>query len=88
MNPMPITNCFHMLRRMNIFMKTRDFSNMNSVLDMKVHWEKWGLIAFDPKRPITRNELCVMLDKCILLFGSKNLPMDINGKISFVYSQF
>ena len=87
-NPMPITNCFHMLRRMNIFMKTSDFVELNSVLDLKRHWEKWGLTEFDPKRPITRKELAVMLDKCILLFGSKNLPMDINGKMGFVYSQF
>ena len=63
-------------------------SFINILEDLKLHWEKWGLNEFNPERFITRKELCVMLDNCILLFGSKNLPMDINGKMGFKYSEF
>ncbi|MBK7678983.1 MAG: hypothetical protein IPJ29_06215 [Chitinophagaceae bacterium] len=64
------------------------FHTVSKVEDLKLHWEKWGLNEFNPERFITRKELCVMLDNCILLFGSKNLPMDINGKMGFKYSEF
>ena len=54
---------------------------------IKELWLSWGLTNYNPERKITRRELSVMLDKCILLFGSKNLPMDINGKIGFKISE-
>jgi len=61
---------------------------IQSAEDFKNHWIIWGLKDFDPDRALTRREISVVLDKCILLFGSKNLPMDINGKMGFKYSEF
>lgn len=70
------------------YWRKKEFAALKSVEELKPYWESWGLNDFNPDRFITRKELCVMLDNCILLFGSKNLPMDINGKMSFKYSEF
>jgi hypothetical protein len=51
------------------------------------NWENWGLTNFNQERFITRRELCIILDKCILLFGSKYLILDSNGVLNFVSSQ-
>ena len=79
---------FSMLKRARPFFKTNEFKNMTKVNELEKEWYKWGLKDFNSERAITRKELCVMLNKCILLFGSKNLPLDINGKLNFVISQF
>ena len=86
--PMNIADCFNYLKRLRPYFKTDEFRNLTDVLSIKDRWQKWGLKDFNVSRSITRSELAVMLDKCILLFGSKNLHMDINGKVSFVYNQF
>ncbi|MFZ1259007.1 MAG: FAD-dependent oxidoreductase [Chitinophagaceae bacterium] len=83
-----ILNCFSKLKGVRKFWWKEVFHTVSKVEDLKLHWEKWGLNEFNPERFITRKELCVMLDNCILLFGSKNLPMDINGKMGFKYSEF
>jgi len=87
-NEVSLNKCFTFLKRLRPFVKTDVFRNVQKSEDLKDQWEKWGLKNFDPNRIITRRELSVMLEKCILLFGSKNLPMDINGKMSFKYSEF
>jgi FAD dependent oxidoreductase len=86
--PMNIEDCFKYLKRMRTYFKREFFKQVTNVSGLERSWAEWGLDKFDPKRSIMRKELCVMLDKCILLFGSKNLPMDINGKINFKYSEF
>ncbi len=86
--PMNIEDCFNYLKRLRPYFKADFFKKLSNIADLEKNWNVWGLKKFDPMRSITRRELCVMLDKYILLFGSKNLPMDINGKMSFVYSQY
>jgi hypothetical protein len=83
-----IFNCFSKIKGVRKFWWKEVLHTILKVEDLKVHWEKWGLKDFNPERFITRRELCVLLDNCILLFGSKNLPMDINGKMGFKYSEF
>lgn len=83
-----LNNCLIFFKRLRPFVKSEILLSIQKAEDLKEHWFKWGLKDFDPIRAITRRELCVMLDNCILLFGSKNLPMDINGKMSFKYSEF
>jgi len=87
-NEQKISMIFGKLRALKRYWVKKEFISIMKVEDLKPYWESWGLKNFNPERFITRKELCVMLDKCLLLFGSKNLPMDINGKISFVYSEF
>lgn len=86
-NEQKISMIFGKLKGLNYWRK-KEFALTKSVEDLKPYWESWGLKDFNPDRFITRKELCVMLDNCILLFGSKNLPMDINGKMGFKYSEF
>lgn len=86
--PMNIEDCFKYMKRLRPFVKTDYFRNISTASAIEKDWYRWGLKEFDLNRPIKRFELSVMLDKCILLFGSKNLPMDMNGKISFQYSSF
>ena len=86
--PMNIDDCFRYLIRMRPYFKTDFLRNVKRASELEKSWYEWGLKDFKSERSITRRELSIMLDKCILLFGSKNLPMDINGKMSFVYSQF
>jgi hypothetical protein len=86
--PMKTVDCFKLLKRPKLFWQTELLKKVNKIEELSESWEDWGLEDFNPDRFITRREFSVMLDKCILLFGSKNLPMDINGKMGFVYSQF
>jgi len=83
-----VFNCINLLKRLRPFVKTDEFRNINKAEELEKMWVNWGLKNFDPNRAITRRELCILLNKCILLFGSKNLPMDINGKMGFKYSEF
>ncbi len=82
-----ITNCFYSLQRLKEYYKTDEFRKIKVMDGIKELWLSWGLTNYNPERKITRRELSVMLDKCILLFGNKNLPMDINGKIGFKISE-
>jgi len=83
-----LKDCFKLLKRLRPFVQRNEFLKIKNPEDLQNSWEGWGLSHFDPTRPITRKELCVILDKCILLFGSKNLPMDIYGKMGFKYSEY
>jgi hypothetical protein len=83
-----VFNCVNLLKRLRPFIKTDEFRNINKAEELENMWVSWGLKNFDPNRAITRRELSIMLNRCILLFGSKNLPMDINGKMGFKYSEF
>ncbi len=86
--PMNIEDCFRYLKTMRPYFKTDLLKNVKKASELEKSWYEWGLKDFNSERSITRRELSIMLNKCILLFGSKNLPMNINGKMSFVYSQF
>lgn len=83
-----LNNCLTFFKRLKPFVKSKTLLAIQSAEDFKNHWIIWGLKDFDPDRALTRREISVVLDKCILLFGSKNLPMDINGKMGFKYSEF
>lgn len=83
-----VTNCLIMLKQLKPFVKTELFRKVQKPEELKDNWIKWGLKNFDVNRPITKRELSVLLDNCLLLFGSKNLPLDINGKMGFKYSEF
>lgn len=87
-NEISLNNCLTFFKRLRPFVKSSTLLSIQKAEDFKNHWFVWGLKDFDPGRAITRRELCVILDKCILLFGSKNLPMDIQGKMGFKYSEF
>jgi hypothetical protein len=87
LNEITLSSCMTFLKRLRPFVKTKRFLSVKRPEDLKDDWYLWGLKDFDPGRAITRRELCVLLDKCILLFGSKNLPLDINGKMGFKYSE-
>ncbi len=87
-HPMSLKSCFKLLSRLRPFMKRTEFAKMKSADDLKYLWESWGLKDFSPDKLINRTELAVLLDKCIFLLGNKNLPLDINGKMSFKYSEF
>lgn len=87
-NEISLNNCLTFFKRLRPFVKSSTLLSIQKAEDFKDHWFVWGLKDFDPSRAITRRELCVILDKCILLFGSKNLPMDIQGKMGFKYSEF
>jgi hypothetical protein len=83
-----IRYAFGMLRGLRDFIKIDFFKKIKEVEEVKTNWEEWGLNNFDPDRFITRKELSVMLNKCIKLFDSPNLILDINGKMNFKYSKF
>jgi hypothetical protein len=86
--PMNIEDCFKYLTKLRPYFKTDSLKQILNLSGLEKKWNEWGLKKFDPKRSITRRELSVMLDKCILLFGTKNLLIDINGKVEFVYNKF
>ena len=83
-----IKNCINTLQRIANYYKTALFQKITDMSMYEIFWYSCGFSNYQQERFITRKELCLLLDKCILLFGSRNLPMDINGKMSFVYSQF
>jgi hypothetical protein len=83
-----IADCFRSILRFRPYFKAAWFRELRQVHELKPHWKNWGLENFDPDRPITRKELAVMLDQCLLLFGSKNVVMDMNGKLNFFVTQF
>ena len=82
-----IANCFNTLQHFREYFKKDVFKKIKGMDGIKELWLSWGLTNYNPERKITRRELSVMLDKCILLFGSKNLPLTINGKMEFKISE-
>ncbi len=83
-----ISNCINTLQRCTQYFKTDNFRKLVGMKEYETYWTQCGLTDYNPERVLTRKELSILLDKSILLFGSKNLPMDINGKMSFKYSEF
>jgi len=59
------------------------FRSVDSLDYFEKNWSEWGLSSFEPNRVVTRRELCVVLDRCLLLFGSKNFKLSMNGE--FIY---
>ena len=55
---------------------------------MRSLWDLWGLKNFDLKRGMTRREAAVVVDKTVLLFGSRNFVLDLNGVMNFKYSSY
>jgi hypothetical protein len=83
-----IANCINTLQRFASYYKTEKFRRLNDINEYEKYWIACGLLNYHPERAMTRRELCVLLNESILLFGNKNLPMNINGKINFKYSEF
>ncbi len=83
-----IANCINTLQRCAQYVKTDQFRKLVGMKEYEAYWIQCGLTDYNSERLLTRKELSILLDKSILLFGSKNLPMDINGKMSFKYSEF
>ncbi len=83
-----ISNCINTLQRFAHYFKKDRFRKLIGMSEYEQYWRDCGLSDYTAERNITRRELCILLDKSILLFGSRNLPMDINGKTGFVYSEF
>jgi hypothetical protein len=79
---------FNVLRNFRPYLKTEWFKKISTVNQLKESWANWGLGNFKTDRIITRREMCVMLDKSILLFNNRNLPMDLTGELSFVHRKF
>jgi hypothetical protein len=83
-----IVDCYYALERLRSVAKSPDFRKVTNVSELKKNWERWGLSNFDPERLITRRELSVMLDKCTVLFGTKNILLDTYGSLHFLYTEF
>lgn len=87
-HPLDIEGCFKYMQNLKPFLKTDYFKTVTKVEDLVTTWNTWGLENFDPSRSITRKEVAVMLNKCLQLFGNKNVTMDLKGQPHFQYSQF
>ena len=84
-----ISDAFRIIKRnLRPYCQTKELQSMQSVNEFQKNWTSWGLLNFDPNRLISRREICVIVDKCLVIFNNKNMPLDINGKIHFVYSEF
>lgn len=70
-NEVSIINCFLFFKRLRPFVKTASLLTYQKPEDMQQDWETWGLKNFDINRALTKRELSVILDKCILLFAVK-----------------
>ncbi len=79
---------FRLISRIRPFFKTPEFRSIQKVEDLSSLWKNWGIGDFNPQRTLSRKELSVFLDKCLLLWGSKNVLMDIQGRLKFQTSQF
>jgi FAD dependent oxidoreductase len=88
MPPESIGAFFKYLKNLRGYIFTDEFKKVTTVEGFEKIWNKYGLTDYSSERPIKRYELAVIVDKCTLLFDSKNLPVGINGKIYFKYSEF
>ena len=83
-----IAGLFKYLKFLRPFVLTTEFTKAKELKDFEEIWYKYGLKEFNSERPITRKELVIILDNCTSFFKNENLPISINGKINFKYSQF
>lgn len=84
-----ISDAYRILKRnLRPYCQTKELQLMQSVNELEKNWSEWGLLDFNPNRLVSRREICVMVDKCVIVFNNKNLPLDINGILHFVYSKF
>ncbi len=81
-----LANCLNTLQRFSNYFKSEEFKKVTNSSMYEKFWITCGLFDYQAERSISRRELCILLSKSILLFGSKNLPMDITGKMEFKYS--
>ena len=79
---------YKLINRIRPFFKTPEFRNIQKVEDLATLWRGWGIGDFSPQHILTRKELCVYLNKCLLLWGSKNVLMDLQGALHYQTSQF
>lgn len=86
--PDNIAGLFKYLKFLRPFIFTSEFNLVKDLKGFEEIWYKKGLTNFNPERPITRREAAIIIENCTLLFNNKNLPMDINGKMGFKYSEF
>jgi len=87
-HPLDIRGCFKYMHSLKPFLKTDSFKSVTTVEELAASWNQWGLENFNPSRNISRKEVAVILNKCLLLFGNKNLTIDLKGQLHFQYSQF
>lgn len=83
-----VLTVFWLISRIRPFFKTPEFRSIQKVEDLAPLWEKWGIGDFNPQHLLTRKELSVYLNNCLLLWGSKNVLMDLQGKLKFQTSQY
>jgi hypothetical protein len=84
-----ISDVYRIIKRnLRPYCQTKELQLMKSVNELQKNWFNWGLFDFDPDRLITRREICIIVDNCLIIFNNKNLPVDFNGKLHFVYSKF
>lgn len=83
-----VSAVFSAIYKIRPFFKTPEFRNIQKAEDLAPLWKGWGIGEFHLQRILTRKELCVYLDKCLLLWGSKNVLMDMQGILQFQTSQF
>ena len=83
-----VLSVFNAIRKFRPFFKTQEFRYIQKVEDLAPLWKNWGIGEFSPQRILTRRELCIYLNNCLLLWGSKNVWMDLQGALHFQTSQF
>jgi hypothetical protein len=83
-----VATVFKFISRIRPFFKTPEFRRIQKVEDLAPLWKNWGMGDFSPQRVLTRKELCIYLNNCLLLWGSKNVQMDLQGTLHFQTSQF
>jgi len=83
-----VLTVYKLISRIRPFFKTPEFRSIQKVEDLAPLWKNWGMGEFSPQRILTRKELCIYLNNCLLLWGSKNVWMDLQGALHFQTSQF
>ncbi len=83
-----VSAVFKLISRIRPFFKAPEFRSIHKVEDLAPLWKNWGMGEFSPQRILTRKELCIYLNNCLLLWGSKNVWMDLQGALHFQTSQF
>ena len=83
-----VSAVFKLISRIRPFFKAPEFRSILKVEDLAPLWKNWGMGEFSPQRILTRKELCIYLNNCLLLWGSKNVWMDLQGALHFQTSQF
>ena len=84
--PQNIRDFFTRLKKLKPYVFTKEFQQVNTIEGFQLLWSKYGLNNFDKDRLITRREVAVIFDKCMVMFVNKNFPMDHNGRLNFKFS--